>query len=111
MSNSWDNYFAHYSDWDEAHCFNVRLELKFEDNLKSLGYIENVRSDDFFLPDNNFHNETLPKCKTYSKSKNEILLSFAVPYDWSIDTDWEDKALVLLGLSDEWVIDSSVEDK
>jgi len=43
--------------------------------------------------------------------ENEIKLSFDVPYDWSIDTDWEDKALVLLGLCDEWVIDSSVEDK
>ena len=43
-------------------------------------------------------------------NQNEIILSFKVPYDWSIDTDWEDKALVLLGLCDEWVIDSSVED-
>ena len=111
MSNSWDNYFDHYSDWDEAHCFNVRLELKFEENLKSLGYLENVVSDDLFLLENNFHDKNLPKSKTYSKSENEILLSFDVPYDWSIDTDWEDKALVLLGLCDEWVIDSSVEDK
>jgi len=111
MSNSWDNYFAQYSDWDEAHCFNVRLELKFEENLKSLGYVENVVSDDLFLLENNFHDKNLPKSKTYSKSENEILVSFSVPYDWSIDTDWEDKALVLLGLSDEWVIDSSVEDK
>ena len=39
MSNSWDKYFSHYSDWDDAHCFNVRLELKFEDEIKSLGYV------------------------------------------------------------------------
>tara|TARA_B100000965_G_scaffold390717_1_gene398038 strand:- start:489 stop:821 length:333 start_codon:yes stop_codon:yes gene_type:complete len=110
MSNSWDNYFSHYSDWDDAHCFNVRLELKFEEKIKSLGYIANTISDDLFLPEN-FSSQTLPKSKTYKKSDNEILLSFDVPYDWSIDTDWEDKALVLLGLSDEWVIDSSVEDK
>ena len=70
-----------------------------------------IISDDLFLPENNFHDIKLPNSKTYSKSDNEILLSFAVPYDWSIDTDWEDKALILLGLSDEWVIDSSVEDK
>ena len=111
MPNSWDNYFDQYSDWDDAHCFNVRLELKFEENLKSLGYIENVISDDLFLLEKNLHDKSLPKCKTYSKSENEILLSFSVPYDWSIDSDWEDKALVLLGLNDEWVIDSSVEDK
>ena len=111
MSNSWDNYFSHYSDWDDAHCFNVRIELKFEDNLKSLGYVENVISDELFLPENNFLDKSLPKSKTYTKSENEISLTFAVPYDWSIDTDWEDKALVLLGLSDEWIIDSSVEDK
>ena len=111
MTNSWDNYFNHYSDWDESHCFNVRLELKFEDELKKLGYAEYVNSDDLFLIDNNTSNKILPNCKTYTKNKNEILLSFDVPYDWSIDTDWEDKALVLLGLSDEWVIDSSVEDK
>ena len=111
MPNSWDNYFAHYSDWDDAHCFNVRIELKFEEKIMSLGYIENVISDEMFLLENNFTNKSLPKSKTYIKSKNEILLSFDVPYDWSIDTDWEDKALVLLGLSDEWVIDSSVEDK
>ena len=111
MSNSWDNYFSHYSDWDDAHCFNVRVELKFEEKIKDLGYVENVLSDDLFLPDNNFSHKPIPECNTYTKSKNEISLSFDVPYDWSIDTDWEDKALVLLGLSDEWVIDSSVEDK
>ena len=110
MTNSWDSYFSHYSDWDDSHCFNVRIELKFEDKIKSLGYIEYVNSNDLFIPENSY-NKTLPKSKTYTKSKNEILLSFDVPYDWSIDTDWEDKALVLLGLSDEWVIDSSVVDK
>ena len=111
MSNSWDNYFAHYSDWDDAHCFNVRLELKFEENIKSLGYQEYIKKDEFFLSESNFSNKTLPKNKTYTKSKNELILSFEVPYDWSIDADWEDKALVLLGINDEWVIDSSVEDK
>jgi len=111
MSNSWDNYFSYYSDWDESHCFNIRLELKFEDKLKSLGYVEKVIADDLFQPESNFQNKMLPKSKTYNKSENEISLSFEVPYDWSIDTDWEDKAIVLLGLSDEWIIDSSVEDK
>ena len=110
MSNSWDNYFSHYSDWDESHCFNVRLELKFEENLKSLGYVEHVNSDDLFILESKFSNKTFPKSKTYTKNLNEIKLSFEVPYDWSIDTDWEDKALSLLGLSEEWVIDSSVED-
>ena len=111
MSNSWDNYFSYYSDWDESHCFNVRLELRFEDKLKSLGYIEKVTTNDLFQPDKNVHDKTLPISKTYTKNENEISLSFAVPYDWSIDTDWEDKALVLLGLNDEWIIDSSVQDK
>jgi hypothetical protein len=111
MSNSWDEYFAHYSDWDDAHRFNVRLEIKFEDKVKELGYSEYINTDDIYLIDNNLSNKSLPKGKTYTKNQNEILLSFEVPYDWSIDTDWEDKALVLLGLSDEWVIDSSVEDK
>ena len=111
MSNSWDEYFAHYTDWDDAHCFNVRLELKFEDEIKGLGYNEYVNSDDMYLIDNDISNTIPPKFKTYTKNKNEVLLSFEVPYDWSIDTDWEDKALILLGLSDEWVIDSSVEDK
>ena len=111
MANSWDNYFDHYSDWDEAHCFNVRLEIKFEDKLKSLGYQEHIISDALFLLDDKSYNKIIPQCKTYKKNKNEITLSFDVPYDWSIDTDWEDKALVLLGINDEWVIDSSVEDK
>ena len=111
MSNSWDQYLEHYSDWDDSHCFNVRLELKFEDEIRRLGYVEYVNSDDMYLIDNNVYDKTKPKSKTYSKNKNEILLSLEVPYDWSIDTDWEDKALVLLGICDEWVIDSSVEDK
>tara|TARA_B100000579_G_scaffold416754_1_gene412654 strand:+ start:262 stop:597 length:336 start_codon:yes stop_codon:yes gene_type:complete len=110
MRNSWDNYFEHYSDWDEAHCFNVRLELKFEDNLKRLGYQEYLPTDDLLLSENKNSNKILPKSKTYKKNNSEIILSFDVPYDWSIDTDWEDKALVLLGINDEWVIDSSVED-
>ncbi len=110
MSNSWDEYFSHYSDWDDAHCFNVRVELKFEENIKSLGYVEHVDSDDLFILENKFSNVSFSKSKTYTKNKDEIKLSFEVPYDWSIDTDWEDKALVLLGLSEEWVIDSSVED-
>ncbi len=101
MANSWDKYFAHYSDWDDAHCFNVRLELKFEMDIKRLGYSEYVDYDDIYLIENNISNKTHSKSKTYKKNKNEILLSFEVPYDWSIDTDWEDKALVLLGLSDE----------
>ncbi len=111
MTNSWDDYFDHYSDWDDAHCFNVRLELKYEENIKSLGYQEYVNSDDLFLPETRASNKIFPKSKTYKKNENEIKLSLDVPYDWSIDTDWEDKALVLLGISDEWVIDSSVEDK
>ena len=110
MPNSWDKYFSHYSDWDEAHCFNVRLELKFEENIKRLGYVEYVDSDDLFKLENTSLMHNFSKCKTYTKNKNEIKLSFEVPYDWSIDTDWEDKALVLLGLSEEWIIDSSVED-
>ncbi len=111
MPNSWDNYFEHYSDWDDAHCFNVRLELKFEENIKSLGYKEYIASYDSFLYESNISNKTLSNSRTYTKSNNEIKISFDVPYDWSIDTDWEDKALVLLGINDEWVIDSSVEDK
>ena len=111
MPSSWNEYFSLYSDWDDAHRFNVRIELKFEDEIKCLGYVEYVNSDDIFLEDENISNNTLPRSKTYIKNKSEVLLSFAVPYDWSIDTDWEDKALILLGLNDEWVIDSSVEDK
>ena len=112
MSDSWDAYFAHYTDWDDAHCFNVRLELKFEDELKNLGYVEFFNSEDMYLTDNfSSSYKTQSKSKTYTKNQNEILLTFDVPYDWSIDTDWEDKALILLGICDEWVIDSSVEDK
>ena len=111
MPNSWDKYFELYSDWDDAHCFNVRVELKFEEEINKLGYVELVNHDDMYLIENNISNKINSKSKTYSKNQDEILLSFDVPYDWSIDTDWEDKALVLLGLSDEWVIDSSVEDK
>ena len=110
MANSWDKYFSHYSDWDDSHCFNVRLELKYEENIKSLGYIEHVNSDDLFILDNEFSDKAFPSSKTYTKNENEIKLSFEVPYDWTIDTDWEDKALNLLGLPEEWVIDSSVED-
>ena len=111
MADSWDKYFAYYSDWDDSHCFNVRLELKFEVEIKKLGYVELDNSEDIYLPDNSISSKSLPKSKTYKKNQNEILLSFEVPYDWSIDADWEDKALILLGLCDEWVIDSSVEDK
>ncbi len=111
MSNSWDNYYTNYQDWDEAHRFIVRIELKYENKLKSLGYTEFLQVDDFYLPDKKLSSSILPQSKTYIKSKNEITLSFEVPYDWSIDIDWEDKALSLLGLLEEWVIDSSVEDK
>ncbi len=67
MSNSWDNYFAHYSDWDDSHCFNVRLELKFEEEIKSLGYVEYVNSDDLYLVDNNISNKLIPKSAFYKK--------------------------------------------
>tara|TARA_B100000214_G_C23779022_1_gene540415 strand:+ start:215 stop:550 length:336 start_codon:yes stop_codon:yes gene_type:complete len=111
MPNSWDKYFSYYQDWDDAHRFNVRVELKFENKIKNLGYVEFVPSDNLYSPDIDLSKKTISKSKTYIKNKNEISLSFDVPYDWSIDTDWEDKALLLLGLNDEWVIDSSVEDK
>ena len=111
MPSSWESYYAYYSDWDDSHCFNVRIELKFEVEIKKLGYVEFADYDGMFLMEDNISNLSLPKSKTYRKNQNEILLTFDVPYDWSIDTDWEDKALALLGLSDEWVIDSSVEDR
>ena len=111
MKNSWDKYYEHYRDWDVSHCFNVRLELRFEKNIKKLGYKEFVSPDELSLSESSFFNKMLPRSKTYIKNNNEIKLTFEVPYDWSIDTDWEDKALVLLGINDEWVIDSSVEDK
>ena len=69
MSNSWEKYFSHYSDWDDAHCFNVRLELEFEDEIKRLGYCEYVNSNDMYLIDNNFPSNS----KTYTKNKNEII--------------------------------------
>ena len=111
MPNSWDKYYAHFSDWDETHCFNIKLELKYENDIKKLGYVEFINSDNIFQIDNTLSDKLTSKSRYYKKNKNEILLSFDVPYDWSIDTDWEDKALVLLGICDEWVIDSSVEDK
>ena len=110
MPNSWDDYYSHYSDWDEAHCFNVRIQLRFEENLKCLGYIEFLERDFLRSLDNNFIDKALPQNKTYVKNHDEIILSFEVPFDWSIDSDWEDRALVLLGLKEEWIIDSSVED-
>mgnify|MGYP001484576320 FL=1 len=110
MSNSWDDYYSHYSDWDEAHCFNVRIQLRFEENLKYLGYSEFLEKDFLLSLDNSFIDKALPQNKTYVKNKDEIILSFEVPFDWSIDSDWEDRALVLLGLKEEWIIDSSVED-
>ena len=67
MSNSWDLYYSHYSDWDDAHCFNVRLELKFEKELKKLGYVEYINSDDMFMLDNKISNKSLPNSKTYKK--------------------------------------------
>ncbi len=82
MSKSWDKYFSHYSDWDESHCFNVRIELKFEDKLKSLGYVEKVISEDLFMTELNLSDITKPKSKTYIKNENEISISFEVPYDW-----------------------------
>ena len=110
MPNSWDDYYNHYSDWDEAHSFNVRIQLRFEENLKCLGYNELLEKDFLFSLENNFTDKALPQNRTYIKNEDEIILSFEVPFDWSIDSDWEDKALVLLGLKEEWVIDSSVED-
>ena len=65
MPNSWDIYYCHYSDWDDAHCFNVRLELKFEDEIKCLGYIEYVISQDLFSTENNISSSSLPQNKTY----------------------------------------------
>ncbi len=111
MSNSWDKYFNYYSDWDHSRCFNVRLDLKYENDIKTLGYIEFFDAEDNYLIDKSVSNQISPRSRSYKKTKNEILLSYEVPYDWSIDTDWEDKALTLLGLCDEWIIDSSVEDK
>ena len=81
MSNSWDQYFSHYTDWDDAHCFNVKIELKFEDELKRLGYVEYVNSDDIFLEDENISNNTLPRSKTYIKNNNCLLYTSPSPRD------------------------------
>ena len=110
MANSWDEYYRHYSDWDYAHCFNVRVELRYEQELTTLGYKKFEDSTEYFSLDKGQDELVDHVPKTYKKLENELLLTFKVPYDWSIDTDWEDRALLLLGLKEEWVIDSSVED-
>ena len=111
MSNSWDEYYGHYDDWDDSHTFNVRIELKYEDNLSKLGYLVYEPLDDFLNLETNGKNNNASSIKTYLKREKELLISFDVPYDWSIDTDWEDRALSLLGIREEWVIDSSVDNK
>ena len=110
MNNSWHEYYSHYTDWDDSHCFNIRVEIRYEEELKKLGYTQIIKGDDFFQPEEIIPNTSMPKQITYNRLQNEILLSFDVPYDWSIDNDWEDRALLLLGIKEEWVIDSSVED-
>ena len=110
MDNSWDEYYSKYTDWDEAHCFNIRIELQYENELIKLGYDELLNKDDMFMLEQVLDNKLLPQNRQYVKNERELKLSFEVPYDWSIDTDWEDRALILLGLKQEWVIDSSVED-
>ena len=60
MPNSWDRYFSLYSDWDDSHCFNVRIELKFEEEVKRLGYVEYINSDDILLKDENISKNFLP---------------------------------------------------
>ena len=110
MDNSWDEYYRKYTDWDEAHCFNIRIELQYENELIKLGYDELQNKEDLFILEQVSDNKLLPQNRQYVKNERELKLSFEVPYDWSIDSDWEDRALILLGLKQEWVIDSSVED-
>jgi len=111
MSNSWDEYYGLYTDWDDSHSFNVRIELRYEENLRNLGYQKFEHVDDFINLTSAPTSLSLPESRTYIKSESEILISFDAPYDWSIDTDWEDKALAMLGIKEEWVIDSSVDNK
>ena len=80
MPNSWDDYYNHYSDWDEAHCFNVRIQLRFEENLKCLGYSELLEKDFLFSLENSFIDKALPQNKTYVKNEDEIILSFEVRF-------------------------------
>ncbi len=110
MSNSWDAYYNRYSDWDESHIFNVKIKLEYEKELLELGYSSFKQVDiNDFIPNNNYSRNISEKGK-YIKNDKSLELSFEAPYDWSIDSDWEDKALELLNIKDEWVIDSMVED-
>ena len=114
MRNSWDNYYDRYSDWDEAHVFNVKVKLEYEGKLSELGYAIFERKDetsDFSLPPRSTDRFTRLRRVGYIKTEKYIQLSFRAPYDWSIDSDWEDKALELLRIKEEWVLDSMVEDE
>ena len=106
MPNSWDAYYQRYSDWDEAHSFHVHVKFEHEDKLISLGYSEILDEDG----ESQFVDRVTSKRGKYKKCERDIKLQFETPYDWSIDSDWEDTTLELLGLQDEWVTDSSVED-
>ena len=79
MPNSWDQYFSNYSDWDDAHCFNVRIELKFEDEIKRLGYAEYVSSDDIYLESKYTSNEILPICLLYTSPSPRDLSTSRMP--------------------------------
>ena len=110
MTHSWDPYYQRYSDWDESHSFNIRVKLEYEQELIELGYTKSEELNQFGLyPKKEYEKNSLDK-GTYLRNNEDIYLAFEVPYDWSIDSDWEDKALELLGIKDEWVVDSIVED-
>ena len=111
MLESWSKYYQRYDDWDESHSFNVKIKLEYEIDLKGLGYKKESIGDEYSSHEKPNENTIYSQRGLYRQSPDCILLSFDAPYDWSIDSDWEDKALELLGLKEEWVLDSIVEDR
>ena len=68
MPSSWDQYFSQYSDWDDAHCFNVRIELEFEEEIKNA--VKKVGSE-FLKPIKDIVNNKI----TYGQIKLYLLIS------------------------------------
>tara|TARA_Y100001968_G_C19338538_1_gene708192 strand:- start:680 stop:1015 length:336 start_codon:yes stop_codon:yes gene_type:complete len=110
MVNSWDAYYQRFTDWDEAHSFNVQIKPEFEKDLIDLGYSLFIENTEKYTYTHSTDSSSEIHRGKYIKNSKSIKLSYDAPYDWSIDSDWEDKALELLGLKEEWVVDSIVED-
>ena len=103
-SNSWDQYYLHYKDFD-CHVLEIFIKKKYKGNILDLGYEDAGEDEEYsLLPGQYFERDEIIKL-------GHDLPSYVMNSDMETDEDvkkWEAEAIALLAIDPKWVESISI---